>query len=214
EGADNDEYNYIPGVGSSETELALASAFATLDLDYDGRYGLSASIRRDATSRFVENREGTFWSVAGRWNINKESFMEGVNWVNVLKLRASYGVVGNQGVGTRYQGRQTVNAGTGYQNTVSYGLGTLIDPAIKWETSNQFNVGLSFGLFDNRLSGELDFYDNLTTDLFANKILSTSGTGAGAVTTNVADMSNKGIDLQLSYNLLRKSASNNWSITL
>ncbi|WP_431137194.1 SusC/RagA family TonB-linked outer membrane protein [Psychroserpens mesophilus] len=207
-------YNYIPDVGSSESELALASVFATLDLDYDGRYGLSGSIRNDATSRFVENRDGIFWSVSGRWNIDKESFMENVDWISVLKLRASYGVVGNQGVGTRYQGLQTVTSGSGYQLGNSYQLGTLIDPAIQWETSNQANIGLSFGFWQNRLSGEIDFYDNLTTDLFAGKLLSTAGTGSAAVTTNVADMSNKGIDLQISYDLLRKSASNNWSITL
>lgn len=214
EGENDDEYNYIPDVGSAETELALASVFATLDLDYDGRFGLSGSIRRDATSRFVENREGVFWSVSGRWNIDKESFMENVDWLTTLKLRASYGVVGNQGVGTRYQGLQTVNSGTGYQNTNAYQLGELIDPAIQWETSNQTNIGLSFGFWQNRLSGEVDYYDNLTTDLFADKLLATSGTGSATVTTNVADMSNKGVDLQISYDLLRKSATNNWAITL
>ncbi len=214
EGVNNDEYNYIPVVGSSESELALASVFATLDLDYDNRFGFSASIRNDATSRFVENRDGIFWSVAGRWNIDNESFMQDVDWLSVLKLRASYGVVGNQNVGGRYIGLQTVGAGSGYQLTNSYALGALIDPAIKWETSNQFNVGLSFGFWQKRLSGELDYYSNLTTDLFANKLLSTAGTGSASVTTNVADMSNKGVDLQISYDILRKSSTNNWSITV
>ena len=214
EGDDNDVYNYIPTVGSIESELALGSVFATVDLDYDSRFGLSGSIRNDATSRFVENRDGIFWSVAGRWNIDNESFMEDVDWLSILKLRVSYGVVGNQGVGTRYQGYQTVSAGSGYQLTNSYQLGTLIDPNIKWETSNQFNVGLSFGLWNSRLSGELDLYRNLTTDLYAGKLLSTAGTGSSSVTTNVADMSNKGVDFQISYDLLRKSSTNNWSITL
>jgi hypothetical protein len=126
----------------------------------------------------------------------------------------SYGVVGNQNVGSRYIGLQTVNSGSGYQLGSSYVLGALIDPAIQWETSNQFNVGFSFGFWENRLSGEFDYYSYLTEDLFANKLLSTSGTGSSAVTTNVAEMSNKGIDLQLSYDLLRKSATNDWSIRL
>ncbi|MFT4611279.1 MAG: TonB-linked SusC/RagA family outer membrane protein [Psychroserpens sp.] len=214
EGDDNDVYNYIPGVFSSESEIALASTFATMSLDYDDRFGLGASIRRDATSRFVENREGTFWSVSGRWNIDNEAFMENVDWVSTLKLRASYGVVGNQNVGSRYQGLQTVNAGTGYQNSNSYALGTLIDPAIQWETSNQANFGLSFGLWQNRLSGELDVYSFKTTDLFAGKPLSNAGTGTSTVQTNVGDMSNNGVDLQISYNILRKSDSNPWDITL
>ncbi|MFT4781839.1 MAG: TonB-linked SusC/RagA family outer membrane protein [Pseudohongiellaceae bacterium] len=205
---------YVPGVFSSESEIALASTFATLSMDYDGKYGIGASIRRDATSRFVENREGTFWSVSGRWNIDNESFMENADWVSTLKLRASYGVVGNQTVGSRYQGLQTVNSGSGYQNTNSYALGTLIDPAIQWETSNQANIGLSFGLWQNRLSGELDVYNNKTTDLFAGKPLSIAGTGTTTVQANVGDMTNQGVDLQISYNILRKSDSNPWDITL
>ncbi len=216
EGPDNDVFNYIPTVGSSETELALASTFATLNLDYDNRFGLGASIRRDATSRFIENREGTFWSVSGRWNIDNEAFMENVDWLSTLKLRASYGVVGNQNLGAnrRYIGLQTVNSNSGYQNANSYALGTLIDPAIKWETSNQSNIGLSFGFWQNRLSGEVDFYNNETTDLFASKPLSTAGTGTTSVQTNVGDMTNKGIDLQISYNILRQSDTNPWDITL
>lgn len=214
EGEDNDVYNYIPTVFSSESELALGSLFATLDMDWDGRYGISASIRRDATSRFVQNREGTFWSVSGRWNIDNEAFMDNVDWVSTLKLRASYGVVGNQTVGSRYQALQTVNSGPGYQNASAYQLGALVDPAIQWETSNQANIGLSFGFWQNRLTGELDFYNNETTDLFAARPLSVSGTGATSVQTNVGDLVNKGIDIQLSYDLLRKSDTNPWSIRL
>ena len=212
EGENNDVYNYIPTVFSSESEIALASLFATLDLDWDNKYGISASIRRDETSRFVENRGGTFWSVAGRWNIDNEGFMENVDWVSTLKLRASYGIVGNQNVGSRYQGLQTVAAVNGYQNSPAYQVNTLIDPGIQWEESEQFNVGLSFGFWQNRLSGEVDYYDNLTTELFANQLLSNAGTGFGAVNTNVADMSNSGVDLQISYDVLRKSASNPWSV--
>ena len=140
--------------------------------------------------------------------------MENVDWINIMKFRISYGVVGNQAVGSRYQGLQTVNAGQGYQNGNSYQLGALIDPFIQWETSNQFNVGLSFGLWQSRLSGELDFYNNLTTDLFDDKQLSIAGTGSTAVETNVGEMSNMGVDLQISYDLLRKSATNDWGITI
>jgi TonB-linked SusC/RagA family outer membrane protein len=214
EGDDNDVYNYIPTVFNSQSELALASTFATLALDYDGRFGFGASIRRDGTSRFIENRSGTFWSVSGRWNLDNEAFMENVDWVSTLKLRGSYGVVGNQTVGSRYQALQTVNAGTGYQNTNSYALGALVDPNIRWETSNQANIGLSFGFWQNRLSGELDVYNNVTTDLFAGNPISVAGTGTTSVQANVGDMTNQGVDLQISYNILRKSDSNPWDITL
>jgi hypothetical protein len=215
EGDDNDIYNYIPGVFSAETELALASVFATVDLDYNDRFGLSGSIRRDATSRFVANREGTFWSVSGRWNIDNEDFMEGVDWVSVLKLRASYGKVGNQAVGNnRYQAIQTVASGSGYQLANAYTLGGLVDPQIQWETTNQTNIGLSFGFWQNRLSGELDVYNFETTDLFQSDLRSQAGTGVATVQTNVGSLVNKGIDLQFSYDLLRKSDSNPWSIRI
>lgn len=216
EGENADVYNYIPDINSTETELALGSIFATLDMDFDGRFGLSGSVRNDATSRFIENRDGVFWSVSGRWNMDNEAFMENVDWLSTLKLRASYGVVGNQnlGVTNRYIGAQTVNSSSGYQNGNSYTTADLIDPAIKWETSKQTNIGVSFGFWQNRLSGELDLYDNNTTDLFADKPLSVAGTGYTTVQTNVGEMNNKGVDLQLSYNILRKSDSNPWDITL
>jgi TonB-linked SusC/RagA family outer membrane protein len=216
EGVANDIYNYIPGVFSTESELALASTFATLDLDYDGRFGFGASIRRDGTSRFINNRYGTFWSVSGRWNIDNESFMENVDWVSTLKLRASYGVVGNQntGGGTRYIGTQTIGTPVGYLNTQGYGQFDLIDEDIRWEATEQLNLGLSFGFWQNRLSGELDVYDNKTTDLFNNIPKSSAGTGYANVQTNVGDLSNKGVDLQISYNILRQSDSNPWDITI
>ena len=151
EGSANDVYNYIPSVSSIENEIALASTFATLDLDYDGRFGFGASIRRDGTSRFINNRYGTFWSVSGRWNIDNESFMENVDWVSTLKLRASYGVVGNQntGAGTRYIGTQVVGTGAGYLNTRGYAQNSLIDADIRWEATEQLNLGLSFGFWQN-----------------------------------------------------------------
>ena len=208
--------NYVPGVFSSETELALASLFATLDLDYDGKYGFSGTIRRDKTSRFPKNSTGTFWSVAGRWNIDNEDFMNDVDFISTLKLRASYGVVGNQGVGSRYQGLQTVASDpTSYQLGTGYGLNGLVDEDIKWETTNQLNVGLSFGLWNNRLSGEFDYYNNLTEELFStNAPLSVAQTGYNTVITNIGSMRNSGVDLQIAYDVLRKSQSNPWSITV
>lgn len=214
EGENSDVYNYIPTVFSTESEVALASVFATIDLDWDGMFGLSGSIRRDGTSRFTENRYGTFWSVAGRWNIDNMSFMQDVDWISILKLRASYGIVGNQNVGSRYQGQQTVGAGGGYQNSNGYSVGALRDTFIQWEQSEQFNVGLSFGFFQNRLTGEFDWYNFITDNLFQGDQVSAAGTGFTTVTTNVGSLRNRGIDLQVSFDLLRQSSSNPWAITL
>lgn len=214
EGPDNDVYNYIPNVFSGESELALVSVFATTDFDYDGRYGISATIRRDGTSRFPENIWGTFWSVAGRWNMNNEAFMQDLTWINNLKLRASYGVVGNQNTGSRYQGRQTIGAGPGYQLANGYAVAAFRDTDIQWETTNQFNVGLSFGLWQNRLSGEIDFYNYETEDLFVDDLISIAGTGFNSVRTNAGTMTNTGVDLQIAWDVLRQSRDNPWGITL
>ena len=212
--APTEVYNYIPGVFSTESELALLSYFGTLDLDWDNKYGFSASVRRDGTSRFVESRWGTFWSVSGRWNIDNESFMENVDWVNILKIRASYGIVGSQSVGSFYQGTQRFAVGPGYQLNVGRGLNGLVDEGVSWEETAQFNVGLSFGLFQSRLTGELDYYNNLTTDLFGNQLISNAGTGYGGLNTNIAEMRNSGVDLQINLDILRKSQTNPWSVSL
>jgi len=214
EGENNDVYNYIPTVFSSESELALASVFTTVDLDYDGRFGIGATLRRDGTSRFTENRWGTFWSVSGRWNIDNEAFMEDVDWLTILKLRASYGIVGGQNVGSRYQGRQTVGAGGGYQNTNGYNVTALRDTFIQWEQTEQLNLGFSFGFFQNRITGEFDWYDFVTDELFQGNQVSPAGTGFTTVTTNVGSLRNTGIDLQIAFDVLRQSASNPWAITI
>lgn len=214
-------YNYIPDVASTETELALASYFTTFDLDYNDKYGISGAVRRDITSRFPKNPAGTFWSVAGRWNIDKESFMENVNWVNNLKLRVSYGLVGNQNVGNRYQGLQGLESGDGYQLGTGYTLNTdangnseLIEENIKWETTSKLNVGLGFSLFDRRLTGEFDAYREYTTDLFSDIPVSYATTGYSIKRGNGGELSNTGIDLQLSYDILRKSDSNPWAFNI
>ena len=100
-------FTTINSLGSSEDRYRIESYFSRVNYDYKSKYFLSASIRRDGNSRFAsESRWGTFWSVGGGWNIDKEKFMEGVKWVNALKLRSSYGVVGvADGIGFyAYQG--------------------------------------------------------------------------------------------------------------
>ena len=208
-------YNYIPNVFSSESELALGSVLATLDLDYNEKYGIFASIRRDETSRFPNNSEGYFWSVSGRWNIDQEDFLSDSDWLSTLKLRASYGTTGNQNVGSFYQGRQQVTAdATAYQGQLGYFVGQINSQDIRWETKESLNIGLSFGLWNNKLSGELDYYNEKTVDLFGSDNRSFSETGFNNVTTNVGSLRNRGVDLQISYVLLDKTATNNWSIKL
>lgn len=206
-------YNYIPNVFSSESELALGSLLATLTLDYDGKYGLDASVRRDETSRFPNNPTGYFWSVAGRWNIDEEDFMSDVDWLSTLKFRASYGTTGNQNVGGFYQGLQQVNANTSsYQGNLGYSVGQINSQSLQWETKQSLNLGFSFGFWNDRLAGELDLYSEKTVDLFGSDNRAFSETGFNNVTTNVGDLRNQGIDLQVSYAILNATATNPWTI--
>ena len=106
--------NYVPFVTSTESELALGSLLATLSLDYDGKYGLDASVRRDETSRFPNNPVGYFWAVGGRWNMDEEDFLSDSDWLSTLKVRASYGTTGSQSIGFDFLSRVTASSCRSY----------------------------------------------------------------------------------------------------
>ncbi|MDT8346916.1 MAG: SusC/RagA family TonB-linked outer membrane protein, partial [Flavobacteriaceae bacterium] len=206
---------FVPGVSSTEAENVLLSYFGNATYDYDGRYGLDVTFRRDGTSRFSRSqRWGNFWSVGARWNIDREAFMEDVDWVTSLKLRGSYGENGNQNLPGFFPGFQTVAGSPGFQNQNQLFFPNLADEGIQWETTEQVNIGIDFGLFQNRLTGAIDVYDKTTDDLFFGSAISAAGTGFTTTTTNIAEMSNKGVEVQLSYDVLRKSETNPWSVTV
>jgi TonB-linked SusC/RagA family outer membrane protein len=185
----------------------LFSYFGQADYDYDGRYGITGTIRRDASYRFAgSNKWATFYSVAGRWNIDNEAFMEN-SIFDVLKLRASYGTAGNQRIsgGTYFSSPDLTKnffaTGPGYANNTSIFLSQIANTTLKWETVTQTNVGLDFELFQNRLRGNVDGYIKETTDLFQ----STPVSAVNAVTqlnANTGTLTNTGVDLTLRYNLI------------
>lgn len=213
-----DTYPFIPNVFSTEQEQALLSYFGNVTWDYEGRFGADVTIRRDGTSRFQSDyRWGTFFSVAGRWNIDQESFMDNVDWVSALKTRLSYGETGNQSIGGNFNffpGFQTYSGGPGYQNNLSLVPQGLSDTEVQWETTAQFNFGVDFGLWNNRLTGSLDIYEKETTDLFFGRNLSLAGTGFGNTQTNVGTMTNTGVELQIAYDILRRSSTNDWNVNV
>ena len=198
------EFPYIPSVASSEVEVGLFSYFGVLKYDYDGRYGLQASWRRDASSRFTQsNKWATFYSVSGRWNIHKEDFMQNNTFFDNLKLRVSYGTSGNDRITGGYYGGTTqtydlYGQGTGYNNTVAYYASSIANADLKWETSNQFNIGLDFSILNRKLSGSIDVYDKNTEDLFQSFPIS-SINGTNAIQANIGSMNNKGAELSLNW---------------
>lgn len=168
--------------------------------DYDGKYFISASYRRDASSRFSkENRWGNFGSIGGAWLLSKESFLEDVAFVDMLKFKASWGVQGNDNLGSYYpysdQYQHSYNEET---KEYSLNLSYKGNPDLTWESSNSFNVGFDFNLFKGYLNGGVEFYNKKTTDLlFYKKVPASSGNPTGQFPLNVGSLRNLGFEVQL-----------------
>ncbi|WP_053992100.1 TonB-dependent receptor [Mangrovimonas sp. TPBH4] len=193
----------IPTVSGGVTERGLFSYFGLVNYDFDGRFGLDLSLRRDASSKFSnENQWATFYSVAGRWNISNEEFLAGNKTINNLKLRASYGTSGNQESAADFS-YSTQYGQTSYNGNTGIAFGAIGNPDLGWETSNQFNVGVDFDLFNYRLSGTVEYYNNKTTDLFIPFSLPLSSAGIGSIDANAGSMRNAGVDVSLSGVLVR-----------
>ena len=207
---DNDKNDfYVPIVSKSKFNTGLFSYFATASYDYDKRFGVDATIRRDASFRFTkENQWGTFWSASGRWNISNESWMEN-SIFNELKLRGSFGTSGNQdvtGVGL-FGGANLFNtrytSSNEYFGTSALVISQLPNMDLKWETTEQANIGVDFGVWENRLRGSVDVYRKATKDLFLTKRISAIN-GTNNLAANYGDMKNEGVELMLAGDIIRK----------
>jgi len=190
----------IQGVGSNLVQWTIASYMARLNYDYKGKYLLTVTARRDGSSRFGENTKwGNFPGVALGWNLHQENFMKNLTWIDELKLRASMAQVGNQGL-TPYQ-TQGLMGRTSYawNNNAAYGYrpNTIGNADLKWETSTSKNIGADFSLWRGKVAGSIEYYQTNTTDLLLSDQLPTS-TGFAAVTRNVGETKNTGIELSLS----------------
>lgn len=183
----------ISSGSSSETNFRFLSYFLRSNYKFADKYLLSLSGRIDGSSRFgVNNRYGFFPAVSGGWVLSEENFLSKVKYLSFLKLRASYGVVGNAEVGNFPQlGLFTGSAsyaGIGGQAPSQIG-----NPDLRWETNKQFDIGVDFGFFNNRLTGELDYYYRRSEDLLLNVNIPTS-TGFSSVVKNLGSMENYGVE--------------------
>jgi len=198
--------------------LAKDSYFGRVNYDYDNKYLASASIRQDKSSRFAEkNNTGVFWSAALGWNLHREEFFAASKVVNQLKLRTSYGQVGNDGGISAAPGYNadltTYNLGS-YFNNANGGiyLTGLGNPDLTWESNNQFDVAAEFGLFNNRITGTLEYYNRKTVDMIFAAPLPGS-TGFTSIYRNVGDMMNRGAELGVTFGIIR-NGNFNWDFTL
>ena len=187
----------VLGVGSALTQWTINSYMARINYDFNDKYLLTATMRRDGSSRFGENTKyGNFPGIALGWNISNEAFLKQIPWLDLLKLRAGWGKVGNQGVAP-YQ-TQGLLSRTAYAwgSTAAYGYrpNTIGNPDLKWETSATANIGLDFSFLRGKIQGSLELYETNTTDLLLSDQLPGS-IGFSAVTRNVGQTRNKGIEL-------------------
>ncbi|WP_232457019.1 SusC/RagA family TonB-linked outer membrane protein [Polaribacter sp. SA4-12] len=193
-----------PSIGSSSSETNRLGYLARVNYDFDGKYLFSAAIRRDASSRFgANNRWGTFPSASLGWNLSEENFLDDSN-VNNLKLRASYGVVGNDQIGDYLYSASLTD---GFEYPIGSGNGAGVtanggsNPDLKWEETTMMNIGLDFGLFSNKFTASLEYYQNKSEDLLLSLPAPLSnGIHAGSITANVGSVETKGFEAVLGFN--------------
>jgi TonB-dependent starch-binding outer membrane protein SusC len=192
----------------SVEESKLASFFGRANFSVMDRYLLTLSVRRDGSSRFGPNNQwGTFPSAAFAWRIADESFMDGVTWIDDLKLRASWGVNGNQAFGNyRYlstylfgDAQARVQFGNEFVNTIRPGAA---DPNLKWEETTSYNLGLDFAVLGGRVEGSVEYYVKDTDDLIFDVPVAAGTNLSNFVTTNIGSMRNRGFELGLGTTVL------------
>ena len=188
----------MQNAGSSRLEYNNEGYFARVMYDYSNKYFLSASFRRDASSRFhSKHRWGNFWSVGGAWIITREDFMAGTHeWLDNLKFKASIGSQGNDNIGDfRYTNTYTIENANGKVSTAFRDKGS---ENITWETNSNFNTGLEFSLYRGVVSGGVEYFLRRTTDMLLS-FPTPPSLGYSSYYANVGDMRNSGIEIELNF---------------
>jgi TonB-linked SusC/RagA family outer membrane protein len=191
--------NQITGANTDLIEWTLLSYMGRVNYDYKEKYLFTATVRMDGSSRFGANTKcGIFPSFALGWNLSEEPFIKSITEIDQLKLRASWGAIGNQAI-TPYQ-TQALLGRTAYawDNAAAYGYrpNSIGNPDLRWETSTTSNAGLDFSFFRGKVSGSAEYYVTNTTNLLAPQPLPNS-IGFGGFTTNVGETQNTGIELTI-----------------
>ena len=207
-----------PSVSGGINKWAFLGYLGRVNYDYNGRYLISATIRRDGSSLFgPDYRWGTFPSISGAWKISNESFFT-ANKISDLKIRASYGELGNSEILSPWQYSGNISAYPKYvfgtDQTINYG-GTNIqlgNPDLRWETKKTLDIGLDVGLFENRLSFSADYYVSKTSDVLVNlPIALTTGNAGGNPPVNAASLENSGFEFSAIYRENRHQL--NWNLS-
>lgn len=181
----------------------MVSMLSRAEYNYDNTYYISGSFRRDGASKLgPKSRWGNFWSVAGSWRIDKEKFMKELEIISSLKLRASYGVNGTL-PSNNYGWRSLTSYSNKYMELPGGGVSTIADENLSWETSYTSNIALEFGLLKQRITGSVEVFDRKSKDLLQDVPISLV-TGFGSTLKNVGEINNRGIELELYGDILKK----------
>lgn len=198
-------FSLASGWSVGETKHRYTSFYFTGNYVYDHRYSASVSYRVDKTDLFGADpkyRGRPLWSIGGSWNINNESFMSKISWVDMLKLRISYGMTGNinSSVSSFLTGR--IYKHTYIYDTQAAGINTPPNEQLRWEKTATWNGGIDFAVLDYRINGSLDFYYKQSSDLLSATELDPT-TGWETLTINNGEAVNKGVELQLNFNIVK-----------
>lgn len=193
------------GIGSYKGMSRLIGIFGRVQYNYDSKYFFSASLRRDGSTKFGENNKwGWFPTAAIGWTLTQEDFLSDIDWLDNLKVRASYGVSGNQNIG-EYNGQLYyvpsgigVNPETG-QNTIIYTAAKNANPDLKWEQTAETNVGIDYAVFDSKLSGSIELYVKNTTDLLGSYTVPVPPYPADRLWANSGRLRNMGVEFNAQY---------------
>ncbi len=194
-----------PNVSGGASVETLQSFFGRVNYILAGKYLFEANVRRDGSSKFAPaNKYGTFPSASAGWRLSQEKFMSNINWISDLKLRASWGITGNDNIGNNLYSQNYSLSGDYYiGNTIVTAValtGGLANPRIQWETVEQFDIGVDAGLFGNRLQITADYFKRKSTDLLYSNYPIPATIGVSSLgAQNAADMVNAGTEFSLNY---------------
>ena len=195
------------GLGSYKNDCKLISFFGRVSYDWKGRYFATASLRHEGSSKFGANHKwGNFPAVSLGWRISEEPWMRGIEWINELKLRGDYGETGNQDFGN-YMSLNTMSGFGYYYYQGKYyqvwGPGKNVNADLRWEKAKNWNIGVDFALFDNVLSGSINYYTRNQQDLLGDYDVSVPPYLFSSTFVNVGTMRNSGFEFDLRWNAVR-----------
>lgn len=199
-------------LGGSTTVKRIEGYFARANYNFNYKYFISVSARRDGSSVFsTDSRWGNFYSVGASWRLDQEPFIQNISFIDRLKLRASYGEVGNDNLGDFFlsQPRYSLTSNAGKPAIIWSEIG---NAALQWETVENFDVAIEFSLFNNFLDGSVEYYRRNSSDLLYDLPIALSN-GLNSFPTNIGDMYNSGIELSLTGNMVT-ARDFKWAVTL